>query len=482
MSLAALQRDFRDWLTDVPVRMDYWVDDHARAGLDIYHNAYRVQLVECLKDTFEKTFLWIGEDAFIDAARVHIERTPPSGWTLGAYGVGFDETLADLYPDDAEIAELAWLDWALSRAFEGADAAAIAADTLGEIDWDRAILHLIPFDPDWAGADQCGSNLVGFGGAGYAPCCRPAANRWHHARLAPGFHAVLSHDRSDRTARLENCRFGKLFHRAVHDPDRTIGRGRWNCPRWVDACRMDRPRPHPCHQSIKGMTMRHLLSALLLASSAAAFAAPAAETTPVVVELFQSQGCSSCPPADMVLNELAGRPDVIALNFAVTYWDYLGWKDSFAQPAFTQRQWDYAKAGGRNNVATPQMIVNGRVALLGSRRGEVDLAINRLRGLKPEPPIRVSGNRIDIGAGRPDAVATLWLVRYDPRAIAVPIKAGENGGRTIVHKNVVRELTALGSWHGGDAHYIVPKGRAGLEAALILQAGRGGPVIAARRI
>lgn len=228
--------------------------------------------------------------------------------------------------------------------------------------------------------------------------------------------------------------------------------------------------------------MRHLLSAVLLASSAAAPAAPAPDSPAVVVELFQSQGCSSCPPADMVLNELAGRPDVIALNFAVTYWDYLGWKDSFAQPAFTQRQWDYAKAGGRNNVATPQMIVNGRVALLGSRRGEVDLAINRSRSLKPEPVIRVSGNRIDIGAGKPDTVATLWLVRYDPRAIAVPIKAGENGGRTIVHKNVVRELTALGSWNGSGAHYIVPKGNAGLERALILQAGRGGPVIAARRI
>lgn len=144
MSLAALQRDFRDWLTDVPVAMDDWVDGHARAGLDIYHNAYRVQLVECLKDTFAKTFLWLGEDAFIDAARVHIERTPPSGWTLGAYGVRFDETLADLYPDDAEVAELAWLDWALSRAFEGPDAATIAADTLAQIDWDRAILHLIP--------------------------------------------------------------------------------------------------------------------------------------------------------------------------------------------------------------------------------------------------------------------------------------------------------------------------------------------------
>lgn len=227
--------------------------------------------------------------------------------------------------------------------------------------------------------------------------------------------------------------------------------------------------------------MRQFLPLVLLASAAAS-AAPTAEPAPVVVELFQSQGCSSCPPADMVLNDLAGHRDVIALNFAVTYWDYLGWKDSFAQPAFTQRQRDYASAGGRNNVATPQMIVNGRVALLGSRRGEVDQAIGRLRILDTQPAIRVSGSTIDIAAGKRGSSATLWLIRYDPRAIAVPIKAGENGGRTIVHKNIVRELTALGSWDGRAGHYTVPKARAGLESVLILQTGRAGPVIAARRI
>ena len=144
MTLAALQRNFRDWLTDVPVAIEVWVDGDARAGLDIYHNAYRVQLVECLKDTFEKTLLWMGEDAFINAALTHIERTPPSGWTLGAYGKGFDRTLADLYPDDPEVAELAWLDWALSRAFECADCIPVAADAVADVDWDRAILVLIP--------------------------------------------------------------------------------------------------------------------------------------------------------------------------------------------------------------------------------------------------------------------------------------------------------------------------------------------------
>lgn len=148
MTLAALQRDFRDWLTDEPVTMDYWVDNQARAGLDVYHNAYRVQLVECLKETFGKTFLWIGEDAFMDVARIHIERTPPSGWTLGVYGKGFDETLRDLYPDDPEVAELAWLDRALSQAFEGVDAPAIAADQLAgvdwDVDWDKARLLCVP--------------------------------------------------------------------------------------------------------------------------------------------------------------------------------------------------------------------------------------------------------------------------------------------------------------------------------------------------
>jgi hypothetical protein len=144
MSLLALQRDFRRWLIDLPVTMEYWVDEDARAGLDVYHNAYRVQLTECLRGTFEKTLLWIGEDAFIDAARIHIERTPPHGWTLGAYGDGFDRTLAELYPDDSEVTELAWLDHALGRAFESPDATPIAPEALADVDWDNARLSLTP--------------------------------------------------------------------------------------------------------------------------------------------------------------------------------------------------------------------------------------------------------------------------------------------------------------------------------------------------
>lgn len=228
--------------------------------------------------------------------------------------------------------------------------------------------------------------------------------------------------------------------------------------------------------------MRMILSMLLLAGTTAASAPPGPSASPVVVELFQSQGCSSCPPADAVLNELADRNDVIALNFAVTYWDYLGWKDSFAQPAFTRRQWDYAKAGGRSNVATPQMIINGRTPLLGSRRGEVDAEITRLRIAATGPALKIAGNVVTLPDGKASARATLWLVRYDPRAIAVPIRAGENGGRTIIHRNIVRELTSLGTWNGKASRYALPGPVAGFQSVLILQAGPGGPVMTARRL
>jgi hypothetical protein len=144
MTLAALQRDFRKSLIDEPAGMGQWVDKGARPGLAIYHNAYRVQLVDCLLETFEKTHLWLGDDAFTEAARTHIESTPPYGWTLGIYGEGFECTLAALYPDDPEVAELAWLDWALSRAFEGQDAPPLDPVTLQDADWDNAVLKLVP--------------------------------------------------------------------------------------------------------------------------------------------------------------------------------------------------------------------------------------------------------------------------------------------------------------------------------------------------
>jgi hypothetical protein len=217
------------------------------------------------------------------------------------------------------------------------------------------------------------------------------------------------------------------------------------------------------------------LCALLASSASLAATSP---SKPVVVELFQSQGCSSCPPADAVLNTLATRADVIALNFAVTYWDQLGWRDTFAKPAYTDRQWDYARAAGRGNVATPQMIVGGRIAVLGIRPAEVDAAISRIRSIDTGPAMTVSGGMVIITAGKSSGPATLWLARYDPRTIQVAIRAGENGGRTIPHRNIVRALTAIGSWNGSAKTFVLPRAIPGLRTALLLQSGHGGPVIA----
>lgn len=201
---------------------------------------------------------------------------------------------------------------------------------------------------------------------------------------------------------------------------------------------------------------------------------------PTVVELYQSQGCSSCPPADAVLNSLADRADVLALSFAVTYWDQLGWKDTFASPAFTQRQWDYARAAGRTYVATPQIVVNGRGAVTGGDRAQVDEAIHRFSRAGAGPAIVREGAAITIGVGKGNAIA--WLVRYDPRTIAVPIRAGENNGRTIPHRNIVHQLVRLGQWTGAPLRLALPQGPASLSSAVLLQQGTGGAIIAAHRL
>jgi hypothetical protein len=207
----------------------------------------------------------------------------------------------------------------------------------------------------------------------------------------------------------------------------------------------------------------------------------AAAANPVVVELFQSQGCSSCPPANAYLNALADRPDLITLSFGVTYWDRLGWKDTFAAPAYTARQRDYAKAR-IGEVATPEFIVDGAIAVLGSSRAELNAAIAKAKAAKAGPAISFSPDSVRIAGTAPRTPADVWLVRYDPRSRQVPIQAGENSGRTLPHRHIVRQLTRLGSWSGPAARYEVPTAsEAGLETAVLVQQGAGGPVIAAAR-
>jgi hypothetical protein len=208
----------------------------------------------------------------------------------------------------------------------------------------------------------------------------------------------------------------------------------------------------------------------------------AARAQPVVVELFQSQGCSSCPPADANLNAIADRPDVLALSFAVTYWDQLGWKDTFASPLFTARQYAYARGLHHSNVATPQVVINGRRDLVGNDRSALDAAIHAA-GEPAGASLAIAGGSVAIAAGSaPAKGADVWLVRYDPRVQLVAIRRGENGGKTLPHRDIVRQFVRLGGWFGTARSFPLPRGGPGLKTAILVQTADGGPILAAAKL
>jgi hypothetical protein len=223
---------------------------------------------------------------------------------------------------------------------------------------------------------------------------------------------------------------------------------------------------------------------LLLSScsdSAIGAPAPTRIAGPVVIELFQSQGCSSCPPANAALNALADNSNVIALSYAVTYWDRLGWKDRFASPAFTKRQYDYKTALGANSVYTPQVVLNGTRAIVGNGKGELAGALASTKAISGGPAISQTGSAIEIGAGK--GKASIWLIRYDPRFQNVAVGAGENKGRTLPHRNIVRELVKLGSWSGKAANFTLPAAKmVGLRSVVLVQQGTAGPIMAAKQL
>jgi hypothetical protein len=225
---------------------------------------------------------------------------------------------------------------------------------------------------------------------------------------------------------------------------------------------------------------KFLIGALpLFAMSEAGFAQRLpAPTHLVVVELFQSQGCSSCPPAEANLNAIAGQPNILALSFGVTYWDSLGWKDTFATEAYTDRQWAYAKHRKRDNVWTPQVYVNGHADLVGNDRTQLDQVIAHASSEGPQ--LTWEKDQLRVSAGKPAATCDVWLVRYDPRTINVAIGAGENSGRTLPHRNVVRELVHLGTWDGTPHSFDVPPSALkGLSTAALIQVKAGGDILGA---
>jgi len=229
-----------------------------------------------------------------------------------------------------------------------------------------------------------------------------------------------------------------------------------------------------------------LAAALLWA--AASFcpqSAEAAPPAPVVVELFTSQGCDSCPPADRLLGELATRDDVLPLSFHVTYWDRLGWPDTFGLEASTRRQGDYADSLGRRGVYTPQMVIGGRLDAVGSQRRRVLEAIELLQSHpEPGPALAIEDGELRLAAGDQGA-CTLWLIGFD-RAHDVTIERGENRGRTLRYHNVVREIERLGRWAGAASTFELPlaryaaAGRAGL--AVVVQRDADRAILTAARI
>jgi hypothetical protein len=245
--------------------------------------------------------------------------------------------------------------------------------------------------------------------------------------------------------------------------------------------------------AIHPITRRHALGLSLGALGGLALppAVYAAKRRPVVVELFTSQGCSSCPPADAFMEELTQDPSVIALSYNVDYWDYLGWKDTLANPDFSQRQYDYAKARGDMDVYTPQMIIDGQSHHVGSHKDPVRQAVAKAQQALPDGGIaldvKVAGSEIEIGigglAGAPEG--TLWLACVAPN-VKVKIERGENAGSDIVYHNVVRRITAAGMWKGEAMTIRLPKASAmakGVKSLVaLLQDGSNGQIRGVARL
>lgn len=216
----------------------------------------------------------------------------------------------------------------------------------------------------------------------------------------------------------------------------------------------------------------------------AAVSNPAVGET-VVLELFMSQGCSSCPPAVALLTELERDTNVIALTWPVDYWDYAGWKDTFAQPQNSERQRAYNDHLGLRFLYTPQMFVNGAAQTVGSDRAEVIEALrDPAKRLRLPVEIRREGDQVIIALPEAPAsvAATVWLVRYD-RNKSVKIAAGENSGKTMSIPNVVRDSTSIGTWNGGALEIALAVSDlidGDREAcAIIIQTAGTGPIIGA---
>ena len=229
--------------------------------------------------------------------------------------------------------------------------------------------------------------------------------------------------------------------------------------------------------------MKHLIPFVFFMLSSLGL--PVVAQSPVVVELFTSQGCSSCPPADKLLHELAQRNDVIPLALHVDYWDYIGWKDEFSHPDYAKRQRGYAMQAKRRSVYTPQMIVNGVTDIVGARRMELSKAIAHHADLpsRVELSVNRSGSEILINAQptNVDGPLIVRMLRYTPQRSA-HITRGENAGHTMLYANVTENWTVLAEWDGTTALALTTVVEGDKPVVVLVQQDQHGPILAAVRL
>jgi len=224
---------------------------------------------------------------------------------------------------------------------------------------------------------------------------------------------------------------------------------------------------------------------LYIALSAFLFGSVTAQASEriAVVELFTSQGCSSCPPADAFLGELSMRKDVLALAYHVDYWDYIGWKDVHAQAAFTQRQRAYARAFNLRYVYTPQMVISGEDETSGNKRRDVISAIERQLSNQSKISVQATPASLDIVGPDQRENLDVYRVSYH-REITTKIRRGENRGKTLTDYNIVSDLERLGNWSGGATSFDFPQ--SGLDSnqghAVFIQRPSDLKILAAYRL
>jgi len=233
--------------------------------------------------------------------------------------------------------------------------------------------------------------------------------------------------------------------------------------------------------------MMKRLIATTLTTLTMATTAPALAGGPVVVELFTSQGCSSCPPADALLGEIANRDDVIALSLHVDYWDYLGWVDEFADPANTSRQRGYAHASRSTMIYTPQMVIAGVDGIVGTKVMELARQIDVHKNAPDKVSMKVrrdGSGKLLITAVRLGDVPSkmqVQVIRYAPKQ-QVSIRSGENAGKSITYHNVVESLASIGHWNGDEDLSIEAEAPGDNPAVVLIQDGSSGPILAAARV